>query len=324
MAAPLGGRGAPHRPVLLRETMQLLAPERGGLFVDCTVGLGGHSESILEAAPETRIVGIDRDASALSSASERLARFHGRFRAVHGDFRELDRILRELDETEPAGILADLGVSSLQFDSPTRGFSFRFDAPLDMRMDAESNEESAADLLMRLSEEEIADIIFNYGEERNSRRIAKWIVESREQGKPITTTKELADLVARAAGKRKNWQIHPATRTFQALRIAVNRELENLGQFVSTAIDLLQVDGRFAVISFHSLEDRIMKHELRRLSGYCQCDARSRSTFCTCGAKRLVEILTKRPIAPDDFEIEANPRSRSAKLRACRKLVPEI
>jgi 16S rRNA (cytosine1402-N4)-methyltransferase len=320
MAAPLGGRGAPHRPVLLRETIELLAPERGGLFVDCTVGLGGHSEAILEAAPETRVVGIDRDASALSFATERLARFQERFRAVHADFRELDRILRELDETEPAGILADLGVSSLQFDSPTRGFSFRFDAPLDMRMDPEGSEESAADLLLRLSEEEIADIIFNYGEERNSRRIAKWIVESREQGKPITTTKELADLVARAAGKRKNWQIHPATRTFQALRIAVNGELENLDQFVSTAIDLLQVDGRFAVISFHSLEDRIMKQELRRLSGYCQCDARSRSAFCTCGAKRVIEILTKRPVVPDDLEIDLNPRSRSAKLRACRKL----
>jgi 16S rRNA (cytosine1402-N4)-methyltransferase len=302
--------------------MELLTPERGGLFVDCTVGLGGHSEAILEAAPETRVVGIDRDASALSSASERLARFQERFRAVHADFRELERVLNGLGETEPAGILADLGVSSLQFDSPTRGFSFRFDAPLDMRMDPQGSEESAADLLLRLSEEEIAGIIFNYGEERNSRRIAKWIVESREQGKPITTTKELADLVARAAGKRKNWQIHPATRTFQALRIAVNRELENLGQFVSTAIDLLQVDGRFAVISFHSLEDRIMKHELRRLSGYCQCDARSRSTFCTCGAKRVVEILTKRPVVPDDFEIDVNPRARSAKLRACRKLAP--
>ena len=324
MAAPLGGRGAPHRPVLLRETMKLLAPERGGLFVDCTVGLGGHSESILEAAPETRVIGIDRDASALRSASERLARFQDRFRPVHADFRELGLILNDVGDTEPAGILADLGVSSLQFDSPTRGFSFRFDAPLDMRMDAEGSEESAADLLLRLSEEEIADIIFNYGEERNSRRIARWIVESREQGKPITTTKELADLVARAAGKRKNWQIHPATRTFQALRIAVNRELDNLAQFVSTAIDLLQVDGRFAVISFHSLEDRIMKQELRRLSGYCQCDARSRSAFCTCGAKRVVEILTKRPIVPDDFEIDVNPRSRSAKLRACRKLVPEI
>jgi 16S rRNA (cytosine1402-N4)-methyltransferase len=323
MAAPLGGRGAPHRPVLLRETMQLLAPERGGLFIDCTVGLGGHSESILEAAPETRVIGIDRDAAALRSASDRLARFHERFRAMHADFRELDRILNDLGETGPVGILADLGVSSLQFDSPTRGFSFRFDAPLDMRMDAEGSEESAADLLLRLTEEEIADIIFNYGEERNSRRIARWIIESREQGMPITTTKELADLVARAAGKRKNWQIHPATRTFQALRIAVNHELENLGQFVSTAIDLLQPDGRFAVISFHSLEDRIMKRELRRLSGYCQCDTRSRSDFCTCGARRVVEILTKRPVVPDDFEIDVNPRSRSAKLRACRKLVPE-
>jgi 16S rRNA (cytosine1402-N4)-methyltransferase len=320
MAAPLGGRGAPHRPVLLRETMELLAPERGGLFIDCTLGLGGHSEAILEAASDTRVVGIDRDAAALSSAGERLARFHERFRAVHADFRELERILDDLGETEPAGILMDLGVSSLQFDSPTRGFSFRFDAPLDMRMDAQGNEESAADLLLRLSEEEIAGIIFNYGEERNSRRIAKWIVESREQGKPIATTKELADLVARAAGKRKNWQIHPATRTFQALRIAVNGELENLGPFVNTAIDLLQTDGRFAVISFHSLEDRIMKQELRRLSGYCQCDARSRSGFCTCGAKRVVEILTKRPVVPDDVEIDVNPRSRSAKLRACRKL----
>jgi len=320
MAAPLGGRGAPHRPVLLNETMSLLAPERGGLFIDCTVGLGGHSEAVLEAAPATRVVGIDRDEEALSLAKDRLARFGERFRAVHADFRELKQILSESGETSAAGILADLGVSSLQFDSPTRGFSFRFDAPLDMRMNVGSGEESAADLLLRLSEEEIADIIFNYGEERNSRRIAKWIVESREQGEPITTTRELADLVARAAGKRKNWQIHPATRTFQALRIAVNRELEDLGQFVSHAIDLLQEDGRFAVISFHSLEDRIMKRELRRLSGYCQCDARSRSTFCTCGARRLVEILTKRPVVPDDFEIAENPRSRSAKLRACRKL----
>ena len=320
MAAPLGGRGAPHRPVLLRETMQFLAPERGGLFVDCTLGLGGHSEAILESSPEARVVGIDRDAEALRSARARLADFGERFRAVHADFRELDRILKELDENQPVGVLADLGVSSLQFDSPTRGFSFRHDAPLDMRMNPESDEESAADLLLRLPEEEIAAIIFNYGEERNSRRIAKWIVESREQGEPITTTKGLADLVARAAGKRTNWHIHPATRTFQALRIAVNRELEGLDQFVATAIDLLQLDGRFVVISFHSLEDRIMKQELRRLSGYCQCDSRGWSDVCTCGARRAVEILTKRPVVPDDIEVEANPRSRSAKLRACRKL----
>src|SRR4030095_10619623 len=274
MAALLGGRSAPHRPVLLRETMQFLAPERGGLFVDCTVGLGGHSQAMLGAATETRAIGIARDAAALGSARDRLADFGERFRAVHADFRELERILSELEEAQPAGILADLGVSSLQFDSPTRGFSFRFDAPLDMRMNPEGDEESAADLLLRVPEEELAAIIFEYGEERNSRRIAKWIVESREQGKPITTTKELADLVARAAGKRKNWQIHPATRTFQALRIAVNRELENLGRFVATVVGLLQPDERLVVISFHSLEDRIMKQELRRLSGYCQCNLR--------------------------------------------------
>jgi 16S rRNA (cytosine1402-N4)-methyltransferase len=306
--------------VLLRETLQFLAPERGGLFVDCTVGLGGHAEALLETSPATRVIGIDRDAEALSSARERLSRFGERFRGVHADFRELGRISGELGEPQVAGVLADLGVSSLQFDSPTRGFSFRFDAPLDMRMNPDGDEESAADLLLRLSEEELAAIIFNYGEERNSRRIAKWIVESREQGTPITTTKELADLVARAAGKRKNWHIHPATRTFQALRIAVNRELEDLGRFVATAVGLLQPDGRFVVISFHSLEDRIMKQELRRLAGYCQCGSRSRSDVCTCGASHVVEILTKRPVVADNIEIDVNPRSRSAKLRACRKL----
>jgi 16S rRNA (cytosine1402-N4)-methyltransferase len=333
MAAPLGGMGAPHRPVLLQETIHFLAPERGGLFVDSTVGLGGHSEAILESFPYTRVIGIDRDRVALDFAAERLAPFGQRFRAVHANFKEVRRVLAELGEDQPAGMLADLGVSSLQFDSPTRGFSFRSDAPLDMRMDAESDDETAAELLLRLPEEEIAGIIFNYGEERNSRRIARWIVESREQGKPIKTTKELADLVARAAGKIKRWAIHPATRTFQALRIAVNQELEGLGGFVETAIDLLQPDGRFVVISFHSLEDRIMKQELRRLSGSCQCQAgnwarsRSRSQtpigVCTCGARRAVEILTKRPVVPEAVEIDANPRARSAKLRACRKLISE-
>ncbi len=228
-----------------------------------------------------------------------------------------------MDESGPAGILADLGVSSLQFDSPARGFSFRFESPLDMRMDAEGGGgATAADLLLELPEEELARIIFEYGEERNSRRIAKWIVEHREQGQPITTTTQLADLVARAAGKKKRWQIHPATRTFQALRIAVNQELEGLTEFVETAVDLLQPDGRFVVISFHSLEDRIMKQELRRLSGYCQC--RIRMDICTCGARRAVELLTKRPVTPDQDELEANPRARSAKLRACRKLNSDL
>jgi 16S rRNA (cytosine1402-N4)-methyltransferase len=287
------------------------------------VGLGGHSEAILESSTETRVIGLDCDAEALRFASERLARFGERFRGVHEDFREVGRVLEELKEGEPAGVLADLGVSSLQFDSPTRGFSFRFDAPLDMRMDPDGDGETAADLLLRLPEEEIAGIIFKYGEERNSRRIAKWIVENREQGKPIRTTKELADLVARAAGQRGRWQIHPATRTFQALRIAVNQELEGLGRFVETAVDLLKSNGRFVVISFHSLEDRIMKQELRRLSGYCQCDSRQAiAGVCTCGARRVVEILTKRPVTADTIEIDANPRSRSAKLRAARKLIP--
>jgi 16S rRNA (cytosine1402-N4)-methyltransferase len=317
MAAPLGGMGAPHRPVLPAETMRFLDPGRGGLFVDCTVGLGGHSEAILEASDQTRVVGIDRDTEALSFANERLARFGKRFRSVHANFREIDRILSDLNESAAAGVLVDLGVSSLQFDSPTRGFSFRFDAPLDMRMDPESDEPTAADLLAQLPETELARIIFEYGEERGSRRIARWIVEKREQGEPITTTKQLADLVARAVRSKKS-KLHPATRTFQALRIAVNHELEGLSSFVEKSVDLLQVDGRFVAISFHSLEDRIIKQELRRLSGVCQCPPRA--PFCSCGASRRVEILTKRPVVPSEAEIDQNPRARSAKLRAARKL----
>ena len=318
MAAPLGGKGAPHRPVLLGETIEFLAPQRGGLFVDCTVGLGGHSEAILESSDATRVIGIDLDPEALRLASERLARFGGRFRTASGNFREIRAILDGLDESEAQGVLVDLGVSSLQFDSPERGFSFRWDAPLDMRMNSAGDEETAAELLLRLPEEEIARVLFEYGEERRSRRIAKWIVEKRDQGTPITTTKALADLVQRAAGPAKSRGIHPATRTFQALRIAVNRELEGLDQFVATAIDLLQPDGRFVAISFHSLEDRIIKQELRRLSGYCQCPPRV--PVCSCGARKIVELLTRRPVVPEDSEVEQNPRARSAKLRACRKL----
>lgn len=319
MAAPMGGMGAPHRPVLLRETIELLEPRRGGLFVDCTLGLGGHSEAILEASDDARVIGIDRDREALALATERLARFQARFRAVHANFRDIRRVLEEAGEGEASGVLVDLGVSSLQFDAGHRGFSFRHDAPLDMRMDAGSDEETAAQLLARLPEEEIARVIFEYGEERRSRRIARWIVERRERGEPIETTTELAQLVARAAGpKRRAEQIHPATRTFQALRIAVNRELEGLDSFVETAIDLLQAEGRFAAISFHSLEDRIVKWTLRRLSGMCQCPPRS--LICSCGARRLVEILTRRPVVPGESEVEENPRARSAKLRACRKL----
>lgn len=319
MAAPLGGKGAPHSPVLLSETISLLAPVRGGLFVDGTLGMGGHSEALLDASEETRVIGIDRDLEAITFATERLSRFGSRFRAVHGNFREIARIVREAGEESLSGVLVDLGVSSLQFDRAERGFSFRTDAPLDMRMDAQGDEETAAELLMRLPEDEIARIIYEYGEERRSRRVARWIVERRERGEPVRTTGELAQLVERAVGYRsKADRIHPATRTFQALRIAVNGELEGLDGFIETAIDLLQPDGRFAAISFHSLEDRIVKQSLRRLSGQCQCPPRV--PLCSCGARRAIEILTRRPVVPSQLEVDENPRARSAKLRVGRKL----
>jgi 16S rRNA (cytosine1402-N4)-methyltransferase len=316
MAALMGGMGAPHRPVLLKETMEVLAPERGGLFVDGTLGMGGHSEAILEASTSTRVIGIDRDPEALELARKRLERFGSRFSAVHGNFKDIDDLVSEHGGV--SGILVDLGVSSLQFDSEQRGFSFRFDAPLDMRMDASSDELTAAELLETMPEDEIANLIYQYGEERRSRKIARWIVERRETGRAVRTTRELADLVARAVGYKKGNQIHPATRTFQALRIAVNRELEGLDSFVQTSVKLLEPGGRFAAISFHSLEDRIIKQGLRRLAGQCICPPRV--PICSCGATTSIEILTRRPIVAGDEEVEQNPRARSAKLRASRKL----
>ncbi|HET9479633.1 MAG TPA: 16S rRNA (cytosine(1402)-N(4))-methyltransferase RsmH [Pyrinomonadaceae bacterium] len=318
MAAPLGGIGAPHRPVLLKETLQFLVLERGGLFIDCTVGLGGHSEAILQASERTRVIAMDLDPSALAYSRKRLATYGERFRAYQANFRELADVLSRAGERDPDGILVDLGVSSLQFDSPERGFSFRFDAPLDMRMNPTIGA-TAADLLQQLPESEIARIIFEFGEERHSRRIARRLVERRELGNPVTTTTELADLVMAAVGGGKRQQIHPATRTFQALRIAVNNELEGLGDFVELAVDLLAPDGRFVGISFHSLEDRILKQALRRLSGHCQCPPRL--PVCSCGAREAVEVLTRRPVAPSAREIEENPRARSAKLRAARTVV---
>jgi 16S rRNA (cytosine1402-N4)-methyltransferase len=302
--------------VLLRETIELLAAGRGGLFVDCTVGLGGHSEAILQASPDAQVLGIDRDEEALGLATERLAQYGSRFRSVHADFRELTRVLATAKVRQVRGVVADLGVSSLQLDSPGRGFSFRHEAPLDMRMDI-SGGETAAELLGRLSEVEIARIIFEYGEERRSRRIARRIVERRERGEPIQTTHDLADLVARAVGPDKKRRIHPATRTFQALRIAVNGELENLDRFLVQAVDHLEQAGRLAVISFHSLEDRIVKRTLLKLSGRCQCPPRL--PVCICGVTKQISILTRRAIVPGEEEIEENPRSRSAKLRGASK-----
>jgi 16S rRNA (cytosine1402-N4)-methyltransferase len=303
--------------VLLRETIELLAAEQGGLFIDCTVGLGGHSEAILQASPDAQVLGIDRDEEALGLATERLAQYGSRFRSVHADFRELTRVLATAKVRQVRGVVADLGVSSLQLDSPGRGFSFRHEAPLDMRMDV-SGGETAAELLGRLSEVEIARIIFEYGEERRSRRIARWIVDRRERGEPIQTTHALADLVARAVGPDKKRRIHPATRTFQALRIAVNGELENLDRFLVQAVDHLEQAGRLAVISFHSLEDRIVKRTLLKLSGRCQCPPRW--PVCICGVTKQISILTRRAIVSGEEEIAENPRSRSAKLRGASKV----
>ena len=318
MAEPLGGRGAlTHRPVLLRETIELLAAERGGLFVDCTVGLGGHSEAILQAASDAQVLGIDRDEEALELARKRLAAYGSRFRAVHADFRELTRVLAIAKVGPVRGILADLGVSSLQLDSPLRGFSFRHEAPLDMRMDRSSGE-TASELLGRLPEVEIARLIFEYGEEPRSRRIARAIVGRRERGEPIETTSDLARLVERATGPGKKRRIHPATRTFQALRIAVNAELENLDHFLSEAVDHLEPAGRLAVISFHSLEDRIVKRTLLKLSGRCQCPPRLPE--CLCGAVQRITILTRRAITSAAAELDENPRARSAKLRGAQKV----
>jgi len=307
-----------HASVLLDETISLLEPKDGGLFIDATLGLGGHTEAILMNR-DTKVIGIDQDDEAIERAARRLQKFGDRIRIVKSNFSEIKEVVGKIESREPDGILADLGVSSLQFDSESRGFSFRFDAPLDMRMDANSADETAAELLADRSEEEIANIIYMYGEERRSRKIARWIVERREKGEPIETTRQLADLVQRAIGTHGKDKIHPATRTFQALRIAVNRELEIIDDFLKDSVDILKIGGVLAVITFHSLEDRIVKQGFQRLAGKCLCPPRIPK--CVCGATKRVEPLTKKPIVPSDNEIRRNPRARSAKLRAVKKLI---
>jgi 16S rRNA (cytosine1402-N4)-methyltransferase len=304
-----------HRPVMPEETLEQLAAARGGLFVDATLGLGGHTELILRAHAENRVIGFDRDAEAIELARRRLQGFEARFTAIHADYRQVRAVLRGQGIESVAGLVADLGVSSFQFDTPERGFSFRADQPLDMRMDR-SRGETAADLVNTLAEGELADLIFEYGEERASRRIARAIVAARAAA-PIETTAQLAALVVKAVHKKGHWRIHPATQTFQALRIAVNRELEGLDQFVADAVDLLEAGGRLVFITFHSLEDRIVKQALRFQAGRCQCPPNT--PVCQCGAARRVEILTRKAIQPSLTEVEQNPRARSAKLRSCRK-----
>ncbi|HEY8550149.1 MAG TPA: 16S rRNA (cytosine(1402)-N(4))-methyltransferase RsmH [Vicinamibacterales bacterium] len=292
---------AAHVPVMVAEALAWLAPARGGLFVDCTVGLGGHTRALLEAGA-TRVIGFDRDREALAEAETALAIFGSRVELVHADYRDLEAVLDARGIGEVDGMLADLGVSSLQLDSGERGFSFRADAPLDMRMDR-SQGRTAADLVREATESELADAIFGYGEERYSRRIARAIVRAREEG-AIATTGQLAEIVRRAVPRRGYQRIDPATRTFQALRIWVNRELEGLDRFLERAAGRLRPGAALVVITFHSLEDRIVKHTLRAL-------ARERG---------LVTVLTPKPMVASEAEVAANPRARSAKLRAVRRV----
>ncbi len=307
-----------HVPVLLRESLEQLKVENQGFFVDATLGLGGHAEAILAANEGNRLLGIDQDREALKAAGERLERFGERVRLVHSNYSAIADVIDNQDWGRPDGILADLGVSSLQFDSAERGFSLRHDAELDMRMDANADVPTAAELLATLDEAEIADVIYRYGEERASRKIARWIVNRRNEGRPVTTTLDLADLVRRAVKQSSGDRTHPATRTFQALRIAVNREFENLERFLTDAVDVLADGGRLAVITFHSLEDRIVKQAFQRLSGKCSCPPRL--PVCRCGAAKKVEILTRKPVLPTEQEMRENSRSRSAKLRAVEKI----
>ena len=308
-----------HKSVLAAETVELLKPQSGEIFVDATLGLGGHAGKILSASENIRLIGIDQDAEAISIATRHLERFGGQVNIFHANFSEIKSVLKRAGVEKVNGVLADLGVSSLQFDSGTRGFSFRFDAPLDMRMNADDDEtETAAELLATLSEFEIARIIYEYGEERLSRKIARRIVWKRELGEPIETTGQLAETVEKAVGRGKKHKIHPATKTFQALRIAVNGELEILERFIRDSVELLDKGGRLAVITFHSLEDRIVKQTFQNLAGRCSCPPRLPQ--CVCGASKNVEILTRKPITAGEIELEENPRARSAKLRACLKL----
>jgi 16S rRNA (cytosine1402-N4)-methyltransferase len=289
-----------HTPVLVDEALRWLRVEPGGTYVDATVGLGGHAVEIASRLTSGRLIGLDRDARALEIASERLKAYEGKVVLVQADFSRIDEVAREMNLPPLNGILADLGVSSLQLDTAERGFSFRLAGPLDMRMDSRV-ELTAADIVNQTAEGELADLLYRLGEERDSRRIARAIVRAR----PIRSTEHLATVVAGVRTSRGRQKLHPATKTFLALRIAVNRELEELGQFLNRAPATLTPGGRWAILSYHSLEDRMVKQEFRRLA-----------------AEGLIDVLTRKVIRPTEQEVAANPRARSAKMRVAEKLMP--
>ena len=315
-----GNRPDPHQPVLYHEIIHALQPGRGTLFIDGTLGAGGHAAGLLQASsPDGRLLGLDVDPQALSLARERLAVFGERASIVQASYTEMDQAAARLGWEAVDGILLDLGISSMQLDTPERGFSFQSDAPLDMRFDPRSPV-TAATLVNTLPEADLADILYRYGEEPKSRQVARAIIKAR----PVETTGQLAQVVLRAlpaGGSSRQSRLHPATRTFQALRIAVNRELEAIEEVLPQAVSLLKVGGRLAVISFHSLEDRIIKQYLRRESQDCICPPRQ--PVCTCGHRATLIEITRRPVRPQEAEVERNPRARSARLRVAEKIEPK-
>lgn len=300
-----------HTPVLLNEVIKYLAPKAGGVYVDCTFGNGGYTRAILQSQPSCRVIAIDQDPHALQTASLFSAEYDKNFMFVQDNFVNLQQILAT--ETKVDGIVWDLGVSSMQLDIAERGFSFSKDAPLDMRMSGAGM--SAADFVALASQEELADIIFYNGGEENSRKIARKIVETRVS-RPITTTKQLADIV-RSVVHTRNFSIDPATKTFQAIRIHVNNELEAFKNSLQNAHELLNMGGRIVCVSFHSLEDAIMKEYLKQHSAKKQARSKYHPAQEPDG---IYEVLTRKVVEPSDDEVRSNPRSRSAKLRAARKV----
>jgi 16S rRNA (cytosine1402-N4)-methyltransferase len=305
-----------HRPVLYHEIIHALSPRRAGTYVDATLGAGGHAYGILEASePDGKLLGLDVDPHALELAQQHLAAFGTRAVVRRASYTTMDVQIKELGWRAVDGILLDLGMSSMQVDTPQRGFSFLKDAPLDMRFDPQQDF-SAADLVNSTPESELADLIYRYGDERRSRQIASAIVAAR----PLHTTGELVSAISSAVPARRGG-IHPATRTFQAIRIAVNRELDALAEVLPKAVELLAPGGRLAVISFHSLEDRIVKEFFRRESRDCVCPPRQ--PVCTCGHKASIKEITRKPVQSTAAEVSENPRSRSARLRVAEKLYIE-
>lgn len=304
-----------HESVLLDETIEYLNIKPDGIYVDGTLGGGGHSYEILKRLPNGRLIAIDRDTDAIDAASVRLKDFNN-VTYVHDNYKNIKKILKDIGVDRIDGAILDLGVSSYQLDEVKRGFSYMHDAPLDMRMDKESDL-TAEYVVNNYSEDDIAKILFDYGEEKWSRRISKFIVEERKK-RPIKTTFQLVDIIKKAvpASKRRTGP-HPAKRTFQAIRIEVNDELKGLDNAINDMVEVLNPNGRIAIITFHSLEDRIVKNTYKKLENPCICP---KNLPCTCGKKPIIRIITKKPVMPNEEEIESNPRSRSAKLRVAEKL----